>query len=365
MANDLQASYAGKRALVTGGMGFLGSHLVARLVELGARVSVLDRDTSEERPSYLNMVPQLRERVDLHEGRVEDESLMTELVGHGSFDQIFNLAASATVIEQAIRDPRATVRSNLLGAFTLLDAVRQNRRHRPEFVLQASTDKVYGESTTEDGYDEVRSPLNATGFYDASKAAADIIVRSFHHVFGLPTIALRMVNLFGPADFNLEHRLIPRAMQAIWGQTDPQPPTLYLNSIDHRRDYLYVDDCVTAMLLIGRRAKQPINGCVGQALNLTGCKNVATPELMSLLVNIAACEERKHGCPEVADAILANGIVIEVRPADPAIVTIQVQQTMSDKLHRETGFEASVPLQDGMERTITWYRQHFKGWAVP
>jgi nucleoside-diphosphate-sugar epimerase len=207
-------------------------------------------------------------------------------------------------------------------------------------------------------YDEEKTPLRGIGIYDSSKLAADLFTRTYHEVYGLPTVVLRLCNIFGPSDYNTRHRLIPRALTRLYAERTPRPPELYFDSIEHWRDYLYIDDLVRAFLLVAFRKE-----CSGETFNLAAAKFASTPELLKTVVEMAADIEREFD-PDRAEQILAGGIAIRVRAHDPGLLTISKQRLNGDKLTRMTGFEPSITFQDGLSRTIRAYREFYLGSAA-
>ncbi len=352
------AHYAGKSALVTGGFGFVGSHLTKALLDLGADVTVLDLRTDESVPSLLNdRALGLRKRCKVINGDIGNSRLVDDVLCEGDFHFIFNLASYATVIEKAIENPVQTIQANTIGLVNILDSVRRNKLS-PIRVVHASTDKVYGEMSGEP-YDEEKTPLRGIGVYDSSKLAADLFTRTYHEVYGLPTVVLRLCNIFGPSDFNTRHRLIPRALTNLYGQSNPRPPELYFDSIEHWRDYLYIDDLVRAFLLVAFRPE-----CSGETFNLAAIKFASTPEMLKTIVQMAAEIEREYD-PVRADEILSGGITVRVRPQDSAVLAISKQRLNSDKLTRLTEFEPSVSFYDGLAQTIRAYREYYLGVTAP
>ena len=350
----LAAHYAGKSAIVTGGFGFIGSHLTKALLDLGAEVTVLDLRTEESVPSLLND-PELglRRKCKIVRGDIGNSRLVDDVLAAGDFHFIFNLASYATVIEKAIENPSETIETNTIGLVNILESVRRHGLS-PLRIVHASTDKVYGEMSGEP-YDEEKTPLRGIGIYDSSKLAADLFTRTYHEVYGLPTVVLRLCNIFGPSDFNTKHRLIPRALTSIYGQSSPRPPELYFDSIEHWRDYLYIDDLIRAFLHVAFRHE-----CSGETFNLAAVKFASTPEMLKIVVQTAAEIEREFD-PARADQILAGGIAIRVRPNDSAVLTISKQRLNSSKLTRMTEFEPSVSFLEGLSRTIRAYREHYLG----
>jgi nucleoside-diphosphate-sugar epimerase len=246
-----------------------------------------------------------------------------------------------------------------MGLVNILEAAR-GLKVRPISIFHASTDKVYGEMNDEP-YEEEKTPLRGIGVYDGAKLAADVFARTYHEVFGLPTVVLRMCNLFGPSDFNTGYRLIPRAMHSLYGAAQPKGPELYFDSIEHWRDYLYIDDCIRAILLLAHTPE-----CRGQVFNLAAAKFTSTPHLLKSIVDVAY-ELEKEIDPARAEAILHNGISVRVRASNPNVLTITKQRLNGDKIKRMTDFEPSVDFMEGLRRTARAYRAHFvaKGMLQP
>ena len=351
-AGRVAAYYEGKNALVTGGFGFIGSHMAKRLIELGANVTVFDIRTDEERDSLLNdRAFGLRNKVNIITGDLADQRAVSDAICGGNFHFIFNFAAYATVIEKAVENPYETIQANTMGVVNILEAAR-GLKLRPTRIFHASTDKVYGEMDGEP-YDEEKTPLRGIGVYDGAKLAADVFARTYHEIFGLPTVVLRMCNIFGPGDFNTGYRLIPRAMRALYADPEPKGPELYFDAIEHWRDYLHVDDCIRAILLLAFRHE-----CRGEVFNLAATKFASTPEMLKTVVQVAHEIEKDYDVKR-AEQILANGIAVRVRMGNPGVVAIKKQRLNGDKLTRITGFEPVIGFVEGLERTIRAYRTHY------
>lgn len=344
--------FVGQQVLITGGFGFLGSHLAARLVALGAAVTVMDVHAEPSRDSLINLRSGLRGRLTVISGSIDDDSRVCALIAASDFSAIFHCASFATTIEKGLRFPREAVQTNTLGLVNLLEAVRLHPRP-PRAFVHVSTDKVYGDARGEP-YDEERTPLRPVGVYDVSKMAADAFARMYHDAYGVPAVVARLCNIFGPFDFNTADRLVPRAMKAIFGGERPQPPELYEKSSTHGRDYLYVDDCVDALLLM---ASTP--ACVGRAFNVPGCRHLGTPAMLRAIVEAAAAVERPYE-PSRADQIERNGYATASAPEAPAPATIASQTSHGQRLLEATGFTPRVRLEEGLRATCLGYRELFR-----
>lgn len=351
-AGRVASYYEGKNVLVTGGFGFVGGHIVKALVEMKANVTVLDLRTETSVESMLNQEGlELRPRIKIIKGDIGSSQLVRDVIGEGGFHFIFNFAAYATVIEKAVENPYDTIQANTVGLVNILEAARQ-QKIRPHMIFHASTDKVYGEMEGE-SYEEDKTPLRGIGVYDGAKLAADVFARTYHDVFDLSTVVLRMCNIYGPSDFNTAYRLIPRAMLHFYGSQAPRAPELYFDSIDHWRDYLYVDDCVRAILLLAYHHE-----CRGDVFNLAAAQYISTPELMKVIVHTAHEVEKEFDDTRAA-AILNNGIAVKVRGPAKKVIAISKQHLNGEKLRRVTEFEPTVDFREGLRRTVRAYRQHF------
>jgi CDP-glucose 4,6-dehydratase len=237
--------------------------------------------------------------------------------------------AAQTIVGVARQSPVDTLEVNVRGAWNVFEACRE---HGVSRVVFASSDKAYG-SSPELPYRE-DFPLRAANAYDASKAAADIIARSYAHTYGLPLAVTRFANIYGGGDLNFS-RLIPEATIAV---LDGRPPVIRSDG-SPERDFLYVDDAVAAYLAIERALDQ--GEARGEAFNAGG--------------------ERPHSVREVVDLIAAaagTGIEPEYLGSGTPDGEIDRQYVDSTKLRELTGWSPRVELADGLRRTLDWYRGH-------
>ena len=318
-------------ALVTGGHGFAASWLIKALLERGDRVRSLDRpdprlgDTGSVRPSALELHGIAAEvetiEVDLRDAEGVEASL-------ADVDTVFHLAAQ-TIVGTARAAPRETFEVNVLGTWNVLEACREKGVKR---VVFASSDKAYGASD-ELPYRE-DFPLRASNPYDASKAAADILARSYWHSYGLPVAVSRFANLYGGGDLNFT-RLVPEAVSAT---LDGRAPVIRSDGTPER-DFLYVEDAVAAYLaLLEALDAGPARG---EAFNAGGDEPHSVAEVLGLIAEIAGTgvEPRFEGEGSLAGEI-------------------DRQYVDSSKLREMTGWQPAVDLNEGIRRTIEWYREH-------
>jgi CDP-glucose 4,6-dehydratase len=318
-------------ALVTGAHGFVASHLVRALLERGDAVRVLDRpdprtaDVGGARRSGLDLLG-LRDQVELAEGDLRDAEAVAEAVA--GCDSVYHLAAQ-TIVGVARESPLDTLEVNVRGAWNVFEACRQ---HDVARVVFASSDKAYG-SSPELPYRE-DFPLRAASPYDASKAAADIVARSYASAYGLPLAVTRFANIYGGGDLNFS-RLIPETTIAL---LDGRPPVIRSDG-SPERDFLHVEDAVSAYLAIA--AALDDGDASGEAFNAGG--------------------ERPHSVREVVDLIATaagTGIDPEYLGTGTPDGEIDRQYVDSTKLRKLTGWRPRVGLVDGVARTLEWYRAH-------
>jgi CDP-glucose 4,6-dehydratase len=315
-----------KRALVTGGHGFVASHLARALLERGDAVTVLD--LAPPRLSGLTLQGVAPE-IELVEVDLCDAALVGATIDAGEFDVVFHLAAQ-TLVGPAMADPAATFEANVRGTWTLLEACR--RADVPAVVV-ASSDKAYGPSETLPYREEMQ--LRPASPYEASKAAADAIALSYRPAYGLPVAVSRFANIYGGGDLNFS-RLVPEAIAAVLDGRRPQ----IRSDGSPERDFLYVDDAVAAYLAIEHAVGAGGPGA-GEAFNAGG--------------------ERPHSVAEVLETIAAvSGVGIEPEYLGTGNPDGEIDRQFVDsaKLREATGWRPEVGLEDGLGRTLEWYRQH-------
>jgi CDP-glucose 4,6-dehydratase len=311
--------------LVTGAGGFIASRLALSLVEDGWSVVVLERDAP--RVSGLDLWD-LRSRAHVVRGDVRDGETVRRVLAEYDVRSVFHLAAQV-LVGVASRSPESTLDSNIRGTWTLLEACRTTGDI--ESIVVASSDKAYG-SQPELPYTE-SAPLGALFPYDASKACADILARSYATTFGMPVVVTRFANIYGPGDMNLS-RLVPEvALAAARGEA----PVIRSDG-SPERDYLYIADCVRAYRLLGRHAAE--EGVRGEAFN------VGTGVPVSVL-DLVRAALRAAGHAEIEPVVEGS-----------ARHEIDRQYLDSSRIASRLGFRPEWSLDEGLRETVAWYREH-------
>jgi CDP-glucose 4,6-dehydratase len=313
------------RALVTGARGFAGSWLAKGLLASGAEVTSLDRGGPQ--PSGLELLGIDAEVNDVA-GDLRDGDLVLSLIRERSIDAVFHLAAQA-IVGDANTSPVPTFETNIQGTWVVLEACRQAG---VEIVVAASSDKAYG-SHEQLPYTE-SSALQPVYPYDVSKAAADMIARSYWHTHRLPVAVTRLANIYGGGDRNFS-RLIPETVTAV---LDGRRPVIRSDG-SPERDFLHVEDAASAYLAIaealaaGRGAGEAFNAGWG----------------------------RPHPVREVVDLICELGpgdVEPDYRGAGNPSGEIERQFLDSAKIRAEIGWEPRVELREGISQTLEWYGAH-------
>jgi CDP-glucose 4,6-dehydratase len=321
-------------ALVTGGRGFVGGWLCKALLERGDTVISFDRRRRSERPSAIGMLGIEAELIQV-EGELTDSERLDGTLAEHRVDAVFHLAAE-TIVADVAASPVRGFESNVRGTWTVLEAARARGVER---VVVASSDKAYG-AHAELPYRE-EFALRPTAPYETSKAAADLIARSYWHSYGLPVAVTRFANVYGGGDLNFS-RLVPEAVSAA---LRGRPPVLRSDG-SPERDFLYVEDAATAYLAIAAALDR--EEVRGEAFNAGGGRPHTVREVVELIARLAG-----------------TGVEPEVRGTGSPAGEIARQYVDPTKLRELVGFEPSVDLETGLERTIAWYREHPEALAPP
>ena len=314
-------------ALVTGGRGFVGAWICKRLLDRGDRVVSLDRGARGGRRSALELLGIAGEVTEVEGDLLDAERVRGALAEHG-VDTVFHLAAQ-TLVGPAAKSPAATFETNVRGTWIVLEACRESGVER---VVVASSDKAYG-AHKELPYREDFA-LRPTAPYEASKAAADLLARSYCPSYGLPVAVTRFANIYGGGDTNFS-RLIPEAVSAA---VDGRPPVLRSDG-SPQRDFLYVEDAAAAYLAIADGLDR--EEVRGEAFNAGGGRPHPVGDVVAMIAQLAETD-----------------VEPEIRGTGNPAGEIDRQYVDSTKIREVLGWEPSVDLEEGLRRTIEWYREH-------
>jgi dTDP-glucose 4,6-dehydratase len=306
------------RLLVAGGAGFIGSNFVReRLAAHGDAITVLDKLTYAGRRENLEGLD-----VRLVVGGIEDAAAVADALE--GCDAIVNFAAE-THVDRSIAEPDAFVTTHALGTYTLLEAARE----RSLRYVQVSTDEVYG--SIEEGSFTESSPLQPSSPYSATKAGADLLVASYHHTFGLETLICRGSNNYGP--YQYPEKLIPlMVLNALHGDKLP----VYGDGMQVR-NWIYVEDFGRGIGTVLERGEP------GEVYNVGG--------------------------PDEAPNLEVVTKIIEYTGADESLIEYVTDRPGHDRRYslgsekvRGLGWEAQVRFAEGLERTVSWYRDNRPWW---
>jgi CDP-glucose 4,6-dehydratase len=310
--------------LFTGAQGFIGSWVAERLLDEGAEVLVLDRPPAELSRYRLRG---LHERCIAVTADLLDPASLSAVLDELGVQAVFHLAAT-TIVGSAKTSPLSTYEVNVRGTWNLLEACRV-AGEPPERVVVASTDKAYGVHENlpyrEDHALQPHYP------YDASKACADIIARSYAHTFGLPVAVTRFGNVFGGGDVNFS-RLIPGTIEALLAG---ERPVIRSNGL-MERDFLYAEDAVTAYLAVAGSLDRP--ELCGRAWNASiGCP-VSVLEVVTRLIEISGLQVE----PDVHGRGTPHG-------------ELERQWLDCSAIAADLGWTPAWDLQRGLRATFEWY----------
>ncbi len=323
---DLQA-FAGARVLITGGLGFIGSNLAHRLVELGAQVTLVDSLIPEYGGNLYNIAG-IEDRVRVNIADVRDEYSMNYLVqGH---DVLFNLAGQTSHLD-SMRNPYIDLDINCRAQLSILEACR---KHNPRItVVYASTRQIYGKPDYLP-VDE-RHLLHPVDVNGINKMAGEWYHILYNNVYGIRACALRLTNTYGP---RMRVKDARQTFLGVWIRNVIEgKPVQVWGDGRQLRDFTYIDDCVEALLLA---ALHP--AAVGQIFNLGGLEVINLRDLAALVV-------------EIADG---GSFEIIPYPADRKPIDIGDYYADDRRIRQMLGWQPQVDLRVGLARTIAFYREH-------
>lgn len=323
-----------KSILITGGAGFIGSHVVRKFVKSYPEYLVVNAD----KLTYAGNLENITDIESSGNYRFEkidivNKQAVLDLFEKYSFDGVIHLAAESHV-DRSITGPDEFVFTNIVGTVNLLNAARLRWKDNPEGKLfyHISTDEVYG-SLGKEGFFTEETSYDPRSPYSASKASSDHLVRAYHHTFGLPVVISNCSNNYGPNQF--PEKLIPLAINNI---KNSKPIPVYGKG-ENIRDWLYVEDHAIAIDMIFHRGK------VGDTYNIGGNNEWKNIDLIKLLCSIM---DKKLNRGEGTSEKLIT--YVKDRPGHDMRYAID-----SSKLQNELGWSPIPEFSAGLEKTVDWY----------
>jgi CDP-glucose 4,6-dehydratase len=313
-----------RSVFVTGATGLLGGWLTRHLLEQGATVAVLVRDSVPQSEFERR---RMRQQVNVVRGDLSKPQLLERVLGEYEVETVFHLAAQ-TIVGIANRNPVSTFESNVRGTWNLLEACR--RSPKVSAVVLASSDKAYGDQTvlpyTED------MPLQGRHPYDASKSCADLIAQSYATTFGVPVSITRCGNFYGGGDLNW-NRVVPGTIRSVLRGERP----VIRSDGKYVRDYFYIEDGAAAYMLLAERLTSD-RTLIGSAFNFSNVTQITVNDLVNTILQRMNSKLK----PEIQNQ---------------ASNEIRHQFLSADRARKVLQWHPSFTLDEGLERTIAWYKE--------
>jgi len=328
-----------KKILITGGAGFIGSHVVRLLVNKYPSYQIFNLDQLTYAGNLENLTDvETAPNYIFIKGDITDEPFIDGLFNEYGFDSVIHLAAESHV-DRSIKSPMDFVKTNVLGTAVLLNAVRKYWKDQSEGKLfyHVSTDEVYG-SLTDKGFFTEETPYDPRSPYSASKASSDHLVRAYHHTFHIPVVVSNCSNNYGSHQF--PEKLIPLMINNI---VHSKALPVYGKG-ENVRDWLWVEDHARAIDVIFHKGKP------GDTYNIGGFNEWKNIDIVHLLCSIM---DTKLGRPAGTSAELITHVT------DRAGHDFRYAIDAS-KLKRELGWEPSITFETGLEKTVDWYLENGK-----
>jgi dTDP-glucose 4,6-dehydratase len=323
------------RILVTGGAGFIGSNLIRHLLIQPEVEKVVNLDALTYAGNSVSLKHlETSNRYHFKKGQIQDRLMVSKLLREKNITHVMNLAAESHV-DRSIEEPDAFVQTNIVGTFELLEACRSYEKEICNKIkfLHISTDEVFGSLGNEGKFTE-STPYAPNSPYAASKAASDMLVRSYHKTYDLDCVITNCSNNYGPYQF--PEKLIPLViMKAKRGESIP-----VYGKGDNVRDWLYVTDHAEALF------RAAAKGLSGETYNIGGDQEVQNIDLVN-----GICTALDHKCPKNGGGSYAEQIqFVPDRPGHDFRYAID-----ATKIKTELGWSHSHNIKSGLDATIEWY----------
>ena len=324
-------TWSGRRVLVTGADGFIGSHLTEALVEAGAAVRAVCFYNSQGSLGWLDTIePDVRAALDMRLGDIRDARFVEECCR--GIEVVFHLAALIS-IPHSYQAPESFVDTNVRGTLNVLEAVRRAQCAR---LVHTSTSEVYG--TPETIPIRESHPLRGQSPYSATKIAAEKLCEAFRCTYDVPVVILRPFNTFGPRQS--ARAVIPTILLQLLRQA----PHITLGNLEPRRDLTFVSDTVAGFVAAGTA-----QGIEGETIHLGTGRAESVRDIVAAAQRVCEQEANVVVCPE------------RIRPGRSEVMVLQSDPSRATDL---LGWRAKVSLDEGLRRTAEWLRAHLDRFPV-
>jgi dTDP-glucose 4,6-dehydratase len=311
------------KLLVTGGLGFIGSNFILNVLK-NTNFEILNVDAEFYGSNHYNLIEiENSEKYSFVKGDIIDKKLMENLISE--CDCVVNFAAESHV-DRSIIDPSPFLNSNILGTFTILDIIKNQKKR----LVHVSTDEVYG--TILEGSATEKTRFNPSSPYSATKASAELLINSYVKTYGVDAVITRCTNNYGPRQFN--EKLIPKTI-GLCNENKKIPVYGTGTSI---RDWIHVDDHCKAIMLVLEKGKG------GESYNISSSNEVNNLTLVTKILEILKKSKE-------------NIQFVEDRPGEDTRYSLD-----STKIYEELGWKPKINFDEGLEKTIQWYISNKDWW---
>ncbi|MCM8822852.1 MAG: GDP-mannose 4,6-dehydratase [Candidatus Omnitrophica bacterium] len=314
--------WKGKKVLVTGYEGFVGSWLCLFLLKAGSEVFGLDIKTHRKQTI---LSPDQLSRIKITKGSVENFRLVFDLIRNNKIEIVFHLAAKS-IVGDCLKNPLRALKTNVSGTVNILESCR--RAQCVKTVVIASSDKAYGEQKKLPYKEDMA--LCGNHPYDVSKSCSDLIAQMYYHTYGVPVVITRCGNIYGPGDFNFS-RIVPDAIKSLIEKKQ----LIIRSDGKFTRDYIYIEDVIFGYIILAEKMEK-LN-LAGEAFNLSSERPISVLNLVKTIYTLSG---------EKSNYIITGEAKTEIKH----------QYLDATKIKKILGWNAKYDLSSGLKETIEWYK---------